>query len=308
MLTYNDIQRNAILANIQWGYSPSSFFARRFLPVVEVTRPSGKYVKFDAAHLRVINAVSEGGARAPMVDIGASLADYTCKEHPRSTFMSDFMSREMGNDYAIPLLQMAQESLLVEEERALAAALNTTGNFTVSNYATPATLWDAAGADPWAGATASVKSALTSIYTYNGYRVDDVIMAVTPDVDLVLRDYARASIATPSYGMPTDADMARYFHVREYWVLSSVYNSAVMGQTDSLVPCFGTKQCWLASVPASNNLLTPSFGKTIVDTVGSKVLQERMVDPEGDKLILKNCYDQETISYSLAFWIRNCIS
>jgi hypothetical protein len=308
MLTYNDIQRNAILAGIQWGYSPSQFFARRFLPVVEVTKPSGKYVKFDAAHLRYIKSPSEGSATAPMVDLGASLADFTCKEHPRAGFISDFMSREMGNEMAIPIMQMAQESLLVEEERDLSAAMNTTGNFTVSNYATPAILWDAAGADPWAGATTSVKTALAHIYSYNGYRPNDVIMAVTPDVDLVLRDFARAGIATPNYAMPSDEDMARYFHVREYWTLNSAYNSAKMGQTDSLACSWGTKQCWLVNVPVENNLLTPSFGKTIVDTAGSKVLQERLTDPEGDKLILKNCYDQETISYSLAYWIKDCIS
>lgn len=308
MLTYNDIQRNAAWAAIQWGYAPSQFFARKFLPVVEVNKPSGQYAKFDSSHLRYIKSPSEGGASAPMVDIGAALASFACKEHPRAAFIPDFMSREMGNEIALPILQMAQESLLIEEERDLATAMNTTGNFTASNYATPATLWDAPGADPWAGATASVKTALAHIYARNGYRINDVIMAVTPDVDLVLRDYARASIATPVYDMPEDAAMARYFHVREYWVLSSAYESAVRGQTSSLAACFGTKQCWLVNVPAVTEVLTPSFGKTIVDTAGSKIMQERLIDPEGDKLILKNSYDQDTIDFGQAYWIRNCIS
>lgn len=308
MLTYNDVQRNAELANIQFGYSPASFFARKFLPVVEVRKPSGKYLKFDASHLRYIKSPSEGSAKAPMVDIGASLADYTCKPHPRAGFISDFMSREMGNEISIPILQMAQDSLLVEEERDLAAAMNTTGNFTASNYATPAVLWDAAGADPWGGATTSVATALAFLYAKNGQRPMDIVMAVTPDVDLILRDYARASIATPNYGMPTDADMARYFHVREYWVLASAYNSAVMGQTDVLACSWGTKQCWLASVPAESGILVPSFGKTIVDVAGSVVDQESSKNPKGDTLILTNSYDQETISYSLCYWIKDCIS
>jgi hypothetical protein len=308
MLTLNDIERNSELAPIQWGYTPAGFFARKLMPVVQVTKPSGKYLKFDAKHLRYIKSISEGGAKAPSVDIGASLSDYKCLDHPRSVFISDKMSREMGNDIAIPFSQMTQDSLLVEEERDLSTALNTTANFAYSNYLTPATLWNAAGADPWAGATTSVSAGLTFLYAYNGNRVNDIIMCVTPDVDLILADFARASIATPMYDLPDAAAMARYFKVREYVVLTSAYNSSIRGQADSLAGCFGTKQCWLLNVPAENNLMVPSFGKTIVDTAGSFVDQEVQKDPRGDKLILTNSYDQETIDFHLAYWIKDCIS
>lgn len=310
MLTLDDIKRNAVLAPIQWGYSPAGFFARKILPVVEVNKPTGKYLKFDGKHLRYIKSPSEGGTKAPQVDIGASLTNYECQDHPRSAFIEDKLSREMGSDIGqlLPIMQMTQESILVEEERDLASALNTTGNFAYSNYATPATLWDAAGADPWAGATTSVKAALTHLYAYNGNRAQDVIMCVTPDVDLVLSDFARASIGNSGYDMPSNEVMARYFKVREYIVLSSVYNSAVRGQTDSLASCFGTKQCWLLNVPAETGLLVPSFGKTIVDTSGSYVDQIVSKNPRGDELVLQNSYDQETIDFHLAYWIKDCIS
>lgn len=307
MLNYNDVERNAELASVQFGYMPGGFYARELLPVIEVTKPSGKYAKFDAAHMRHIKSASEGSAAAPQVDIGLSWANYHCEEHPRSAFVPDLISREIGNAAALPVMQMIQVSLLIEEERALAAAMNTTGNFTNSNYVTPTTLWDAAGADPFAGAY-GVKAGLTYLYGVNGNRRKDVVMFVTPDVDLVLSDFARASIGNSGYDLPDEAAMARYFRVREYVVLDSAYNSAVPGQTDSLAGCWGTKQCWLVNVPTERNLLVPSFGKTILDTAGSTVDQEVLKDPKGDKLIARNSYDQETISYNLAYWIKDCIS
>lgn len=308
MLTLNDVELNSILAPVQWGYSPAGFYARKFLPVVEVKKPTGKFVKFDASHLRHIKSASEGAAPAPLVDIGASLTNFTCSEHARAAFIPDFVSREMGNDIALPFAQMAQESLLVEEERALAAAMNTTGNFVLhTNYDTPTTLWDQPNADPFSGAY-GVKWALSYLYGANGNRRDAVIMAVTPDVHLVLADFVRATTPQAAYPLPVEQEMARYFGVREYCVLDSSYNSAVMGQADSLAGCFGTKQCWLATVPADQNILTPSFGKTIVDVPGSKVINIKMQDPEGDKIVLKNSYYQATIAWSQMVWIKDCIS
>ena len=308
MITLNDVQLNSIIADIQWGYSPAGFFARRILPVVQVTRPTGKYVKFDASHLRYIKSPSEGNTKAPQVDFGASVANFQCELHERDGWIPDFLSREMGDDIVVPISQMTQDSLLVEEERDLSTALNTTANFAYTNYLTPATLWDAAGADPWAGATTSIKAGLTFLYAYNGNRRKDIIMAVTPDVDLVLADFARASIGNSGYDLPVEEVMARYCRVREYIVLDSSYNSAIMGQTDSLAGCFGTKQCWMINVPADQNILTPSFGKTIVDTAGSKVRNVKVENPLGNSIILSNSYDQETIDFHQIYWIKDCIS
>lgn len=308
MLTYTDTERNAELAPIQWGYTPEGFYARQILPVVTVTNPSGQYRKFTAAHLRYQKSASDGGTKAPSVDMGLSYADYKCIDHSRSGFVPDKVSRGQGNAAALPIMQMTQDSLLVEEERDLAAAMNTTANFAYSNYLTPAITWNSTGADPWGGATTSVSAALTYLYGYNGGRRKDIIMWVTPDVDLVLADFARASIGNSGFDMPDEATMAKYFKVGRYVVLDSVYNSALPGQTDTLAGCFGTKQCWFTNSPANNNLLVPSFGKTIVDTGGSRVDQQALINPKGDELVLTNSYDQETIDWHQIYWIKDCLT
>ncbi len=307
MLTYTDIQLNREIAPIQWGYTPAGFYARHVLPVVQVKEPTGQYPKGTAAHLRYIKSPSEGTAPAPRVDIGLSMADYKCTPHDRDAFVQDFLSRQLGDVVALNAAQMAQDSLLVEEERDLAAALNTASNYTATNKATPTTLWDAANADPFGG-TNGVKAGLTYLYAKNGNRINDIVMYVTPDVDLVLADYVRATTPQAGYALPDAATMARYFRVREYVVLASAYNSALPGQPDTLTGCWGTRQCWLVNNPSDQTVLTPSFGKTIVDVPGSRVRHVVSQNPLGDSIILTNCYDQETIDWTMIYWIKDCVS
>jgi len=301
-ITVDTAQLRKLVLPVFTGYSNDDYLARVILPQINVKEAHGQVAQFSADVLRLTNsAVGEFG-KAVEVSSGLSWANYDCIDHFKSQFVPSTFERQF--DAPISAAQWAAESiaqsLLVEEEAALATALTYT-NFSAGWYATPGTKWNSAGGDP----VADVNTGMAKVRTATG-RFPNVLV-VTPDVHLVLVDYVRASYSIATYaGQPSNEQMAAFFGVKSYYVAGASYNSAIEGQTAVLANIYGTEMCWLLYVPENASLMAPAFGYTIV--ANSTMDAEVSKNPRGITYLASSESQAKVLNYDAGYALYNTLA
>jgi len=301
-VTVNDAQLRKLVLPAFTGYSNPNYIARQILPVINVKEAHGQVAVFSADVLRLIDSVVGERGKAAEVNAGIGFENYDCAEHFKGYFVSRQLERQF--DTPISAAQHAaisvKESLLIEEERNLGLSLVYTA-FGATERATPGTKWNVAGGDP----VGDINVGIARVRTLTGRNPNK--MVVTPDVDLVLRDYVRASHSLAVYsGLPTDADMAKFFGVAIYLVADASYNSAIEGQTAVLANAFGTEMCWLMFVPENPNTMAPAFGYTIA--LETLIETEVLKNPKGTNYLYTDSYQSKVLSYTAGYCLYNTLS
>jgi len=311
MFTINEAVYRRDFLKIWAGYGNKQYAARRIMPPVQVFGKYGKRPSINANHMRVLSAKTDGRSESMEVNAGMSWTNYTCVQWDYHQRVYSEDERQMGGEAAATAFAMrsCKEAQLIDEEYALATALKTSGNFsglTTSAYVSPTTAWSLASSDPVgdvAGWSAIVRG--------NGSRLPNV-MAVTVDVHLQAAKIARESLSNGGYmGMPTEAQMALYFGMEDYIILTPQYVSSVEGQTNTLGDIWGTKNVWLfyrSTVAAvDESMMDPCFGRTIEDTADTFNDREDSKDPVSKKYILHSCFDSTPWAYACGLWAHDVI-
>lgn len=296
------------LLKVFTGYGNEAYAARRLMPVAQVQDKTGKRPAFTSDLMRLIDARTDGMAPSSEVDSGLSWTAYACIQRDYHSKMYPWLERQLGGEMpaATYAMQACKEAQLIAEEYSLAAAMKTSGNFSVSNYVSPTTGWHLSSADP-GGDVAAWKAVVSG----NCGRIPDV-MAVSEDVALRCQVIARDSLYPTGYaGLPTDAQMASFFGVKEFITMSARYVSTIKGQTNTLTGIWGTGNVWLLYRGSSPSGLTmplePSFGRTIECVPDTFNDREEIKDPACKKYLVHSTYDGTPWSYSAALWAHNVL-
>jgi hypothetical protein len=311
MFTINDSVYRRDYLKIFTGYGNKQYAARRIAPPINVNGKWGKRPTITSDHMRVLSAKTDGRSQSMEVASGMSWSDYTCVQwdYHAKVYPSD--EQQFGGEASATAFAMrvCAEAQLIDEEYVLATAMKTSGNFsglTTSAYVTPTTAWSLASSDPvgdvatWAAIVAS-----------NGSRLPNA-MAVTQDTHLVAAKIARESLSNGGYmGMPTEQQMAMFFGVDEYIVLTPQYVSTVEGQTNALAGIWGTKSVWLyyrsLSTSPEESMMEPCFARTIVDTLNTSNDREDIKDPLSKKYLVHSSYVNTPWTYACALWAHDVI-
>ena len=311
MFTINEATYRRDYLRVFTGYGNRQYAARRLCPVVNVAGKFGKRPSISSNHMRVLGAKTDGRSESMEVQAGMSWTDYTCVQWDYHSKVYPSDEQQFGGEAPATALAMriCAEAQLIDEEYVLASAMKTSTNFstlTTSAYVSPTTAWSLASADPVADV-----QAWKAIAAGNGTRVPNV-MAVTQDVHLALVKIARESLSNGSYmGMPADAQMALFFGVDEYIVLSAQYVSTVEGQTNALSGIWGTKNVWLlyrsAMTAPEEAMMEPCFGRTIVDTLNTFNDREELKDPLSKKYLVHSSYVNTPWAYACGLWAHDVI-
>lgn len=293
------------------GYGNKQYAARRIMPPLMVRGKFGKRPALNSNHMRVLSAKTDGRAESMEVQAGMSWVDYTCIQwdYHHKVYPGD--EQQLGSEAVATQLAMrvCAEAQAIDEEYVLAGLMKTSTNFstlTTSAYVSPTTAWDLPSADPVANV-----ATWSAIVASNGSRMPNA-MAVTQDVHQQAAKIARESLSNGGYmGMPTEAQMAMFFGMDEYIVLTPQYVSTVEGQTNALSNIWGTENVWLfyrtPNAALDISMMEPCFGRTIVDTLNTANDREDLKDPLAKKFIVHSSYVSTPWDYKCALWAHDVI-
>ena len=299
-ITTSDLLVRRYAPQIITGFGNKNFAARQILPPVKVNTRKSQIAEFTSDHLREQNFENDGVTEATEVNDGMSYTNLDPKFYAGAKTLNQDQLDEWPNgiaavQYAFGIVTQAMQ---IQEERALSAAMVTSGNYTLSNYDTPGTKWDTSGGDP----VADFNSARAIVMGNVG--VDPNVLAVSWKTHLVLADFARDSLGgNASYRQPTTSDLAAYYGFQDYIVLNQIYNSAIEGQTNVLAKIWGDDNAFLFFRPDRPNAMEPSFGYTVF--IKNEMNQKRIVkeDPQHlERFLVNGYYQSKVLSYGAAFW------
>lgn len=299
-ITVSDLLVRQYSPQIITGFGNRVYAARQILPPIKVNTRATQIATFGSDYLREQDFSNDGRTEAAEINDSMTYVSLDPKFYAGAKTLSqdeldEWPSGIAAVQYAFGAVTSAMQ---IQEERALAAAMVTSGNYTLSNYDTPGTKWGTSGGDP----VADFNSARAIVMGNVG--VDPNVLAVSWKTHLVLADFARDSLGgNASYRMPTTSDLAAYYGFQDYIVLSQVYNSAIEGQTNVLAKVWGDDNAFLLYRPPTPRSMEPAFGYTIF--IKNEMNQKRIVkeDPQHlERFLVNGYYQSKVLSYGAAFW------
>ena len=304
-ITISDLLVRTYAPSIMTGFGNKNYSARKILPPIKVTSKETQIATFTSDHMRLVESINSGIDPAAEVNDGMSFVELDTKFRALKKTLTQKQMNEFPNavkavKYAYGLVT---EAFQIEEDLALATAMITSSNYTVSNYDTPSTKFDVSGGDP--------------VGFFNSARVivdgncgeDPNCIAVCWKLHLTLADIARDSLGgNSSYRLPTNNELAAYYGFEEYHVLKAKYNTTVEGQTNTLGNIWGDDNFFMYYKPRSPQANEPSFGYTVfIDSLINQ-LRETGNDPQPwTKFIGNMDYQSKVLSYGAAYWGYTCL-
>lgn len=298
-ITVSDLLVRQYSPQIITGFGNKKYAARQILPPIKVNTRATQIATFGSESLREQNFSNDGKTEATEINDSLTYKNLDPKFYAGAKTLSQDELDEWPTgiaavQYAFGAVTSAMQ---LQEERALATAMDTSGNYTLSNRDTPGTKWDVSGGDP----VADFNTARAIVMGNAG--VDPNVLAVSWKTHLVLADFARDSLGgNASYRMPTTNDLAAYYGFQDYIVLNQIYNSAIEGQTNVLAKIWGDDNAWLIYRPATPRAMEPAFGYTVF--IKNEMNTKRIVkeDPQHLERFLVNMhYQSKALSYSPVF-------
>lgn len=305
-----------LLTNVSNGIfqDDTAFIAEKILPSVGVKQRSGKYGNYGNDHLRIVNTAHVGKGGYLEVDpITRSSDTYYVEEHALKTTITaeDFDNVEQPyderNDRTVGLTSL----LRLAKEKALADTLTNgsiiTQGATLSGNAQYSNL-DHADSDPLGdGLTAK-----NTIRDACGMKPNAVAMSdATADalrVHSQLLDKLGYKYERP--GGLTDAELARALDVEMVLVGNAVYNSAKLGQSDSLTKVWGKDMVYFVTASQAKKY-QKILGVEIRlnNKAPRQVYRYNPQEPIGSEvLIVQDHYDQLLLNVECAYLLQDVIA
>lgn len=238
MLVQQDVVIDPALSNVSVKYSNDTFIADLVLPIIKVSKQSGKYYIYDKSNLRVDKSARAAGSPSNEIDMGLSLSGvFYCDDHALKGFVADEVV-EQAEAALVPLTDETEnvtEKLLIDREVAAATLLTGSGMTQNTTLAGTAQWSDYSNSDP----IGDVRTARTTIHKNTFKKPNTLIMG--KEVFDMLCDHPAIieRIKYSQLGVVTEELMARLFQVEKIIVGEAGQNTAAEGQTDVLAYIWG---------------------------------------------------------------------
>ncbi len=269
-LVRSEVYIDAALSAFSVGYKNTSYIADQVLPIVRVTKPTGKYYVYDKpAWFRDEAAYQGPGTRAHRGGFGmGTQGSYTCLNYAYATPLPDAIRDQADNVLSIErqAVDFATDMILRARENRVASALFNTTTF--SGYTSTVAalsggtdvIWSTtATSDPVVDVEVARKIIIQTI----GQKPN--VMIVGEDVHSCLRVHPAIIESlkyTSAVGVVPDAELARLFDVDKYLVGIALTNASEEGTTASYAFSWG-KYALLAYIAPNPSLMSPSLGYII---------------------------------------------
>lgn len=290
-------------------YRNAFYINEEIMPRLTVKESSGKFAKYGKENLRAFanQSYRAPGVQAHSVDYSVSQGTYICTEKSLEKIVPDEMMRNADQPYnpKIDATEILTDMLLVNQELALAAAMQNTSIITQYTTLTSTDQWsDTTNSDP----LAHIQTGIDTVRTATGSRPNTIVFGYASWKTFKVHPLVRESLKyTGSNGNPSDADVINwckgFFRVEDVFIGEAVHNSAEEGQSDSLTDVWGD-YVWVLFRTKTPTLMKATFGLTLED-VPRQVDVRRDEDRIGDIVRLRHSYDQCIMDAALCYMIKD---
>lgn len=307
MLVQQDVVVDPALSNVSIKYTNDTFIADMVLPVIRVSKQTGKYYIYDKSNLRVDKTNRAAGSPSNEIDFGvAPTGTFACDDHALKGFVADEI-QDQADAALNPLIDETEtvtEKLMIDRELSAATLLTSTSNLTQNTTLSGTSQWsDYSNSDP----IGDVRTARTTVHGATFKKPNTLILG--KQVFDMLCDHP-AIIERVKYsqlGVVTEELLARVFQVEKVIVGEAGYNTAAEGQTDSLSYVWG-KHAVVAYISPVVKIKMLSLGATF--TYGTRSVKRwRDEDREGTYVrVGQDNYVQKIIAAAAGYLIYNAIA
>lgn len=234
-----DIEKR--LTGVSNGYFPMGYVSEALLPTKEVSQQTGKIGAYGKDHLRIVNTIMGGAGEARRVNsFTTSDQSYYIEDHG----LSDIVTVNDRRNYDAPFDAEKDKTiglthlLWMAKEFGLASALTSTSTMTQNETLSGAAQFsDYANSDP----LGKFSTARRTIRNACGMAPNAVIMSWQVADKLAYHPAILDALGFTQNraGQLTEAELAKAMGVRRLFIADVMYNSAVLGQTDSLTDIWG---------------------------------------------------------------------
>lgn len=307
MLVQQDVVVDPALSNVSIKYTNDTFIADMVLPMVKVSKQTGKYYIYDKSNLRIDKTARAAGSGANEIDFGvAPTGTFACDDHALKGFVADEI-QDQADAALNPLVDETEtvtEKLLLDREQNAATLLTSTSNLTQNTTLASTAQWsDYNNSDP----IGDVRTARTTIHQNTFKKPNTLIMSKLVFDTLIDHPAIIERIKYSQLGVVTAELLARVLQVEKIIVGEAGQNTAVEGQTDVLAYVWG-KHAIVAYIAPQIRIKMLTLGVTF--TYSQRLVKRwRDEDREGTYVrIGQDNYVQKIIAAAAGYLIKNAIA
>jgi hypothetical protein len=307
VLVTGDVYVDQALSNVSIKYTNDTFIADIMLPMLKVSKMTGKYYIYDKSNLRVDVTHRALGAPSNEIDFGVDpTGTYSCSDHALKGFIPDQI-QDQADAALNPLVDETEtitEKMLLDREVNAANLLTSTSTLTQNVTLASTAQWsDYTNSDP----IGDIRTARTTIHQ-NTFKKPNTLMLGKQVYDMLIEHPEIIErIKYSQLGVVTAELLARVFQVEKVVVGEAGQNSAKEGQTDSLAYIWG-KNAVVAFISPQIKLKSLTLGLTF--TYGVRTAKRwRDEDREGTYVRIGNDnYVQAIIAVNAGYLIAAAIA
>ena len=294
------------------GYFPEGFIGDKVLPEVRVKQDSGKLAGYGNEHIRIVNTVYGGRGKAPRYEsITRNDTSYFIDDHGLEGMVTpaDYRNVEQPFDAEKDETLGLVTVLKISREKAIADALGSTAVLTQNTTLSGTSQFnDYVNSDP----LGKFKTAQETVYDGCGAKPDTGLMSwkVLNTLSYHPGILEGLGFAQNRAGTLTENEVASAMKIKRLLVGEPKYNSAALGQTDSLADVWG-KNVVFAVLPTTAMKMQISLGYQ-VRRIGEAPYQTSkwdMNNPRGAKgILVTDAYDDLLSNVLAAYLIKDAIA
>lgn len=307
VLSTSDVYVDPALSNVSVRYSNDTFIADLVLPILKVSKMTGKYYVYDKSNLRVDNTKRALGAPSNEVDYGVDpTGTFITSDHALKGFIPDQI-QDQADAALNPLIDETEtitEKMMLDREVGAANLLTSTSTMTQNVTLSSTAQWsDYTNSDP----IGDVRTARTTVHSNTFKKPNTLIMGKQVFDMLIEHPQIIERIKYSQLGVVSAELLARVFQVEKILVGEAGQNTAHEGQTDALSYIWG-KSAIVAFISPQIKLKNLTLGYTF--TYGLRTVKRwRDEDREGTYVRVGNDnYQQAIVAVNAGYLIATAIA
>ena len=302
-----------VLTQVSVRYSNKQFVNELVSPIVEVDKETGIYFTYDKTNLRAPITVRTGMAEANEIDYAVTQTPYgPLLEHSLKKGIT-YRELDQYNDPLNPRIDATEtvtEMLMVEKEKALAAAMGNTAILTQNSTLSGTGQWS----DPASNPITAIQAAIDVMAKGGLARPNKAVMG--REVWTQLKNHA-AVVDRVKYGQThgigaaqiSTQGFADLFDLDEVIISNAVENTAKEGQTASNSFIWGKNFQLFYAAPGGSSLRDVTAFKTLTLKGARRVFNYQADEPGiGEWVKVMDNYQQMLVAAEAAYLFKNAVA
>lgn len=304
--------QDKLLTNVSNKLVPEGYVSEMILPRLSVKNSTGKLADYGNGHLQIVSTIMGGKGMAPRVDVVTrSSNSYAIDRHGLEGMVTpdDFANADQPFDARRDETDALTTMLWLAREKGLADALTNTSTITQNETLSGTSQFsDFANSDP----LGKFLTARKTIRDATGLPPNGVVMDWEVAEQLRYHPGILEALGFKDNraGQLSDQELASALKVDKLLIAKAFYNTANIGQTESLGAVWG-KHIVFFRAPSTAGKMQVSLGYNVeYSGRGPRKVFRSTVDnpPESEKIVVVDDYQQLLTNTGAAYLFKDAIA